>query len=387
MGQRNSQMLFTLLRSAICGTKLNSTEIEQFKNEQIPELIAISKKHDVAHLVILALKSNALIPKDNASVDERLLLRAAYRYEQLNHVYKNLCSAFEDAHIPYIPLKGSILRKYYPEPWLRTSCDIDILVHKENLNQAISYLIQNHQYVEKERTTHDVSLFSPQGIPVELHFDLVEEGRANNAINVLKSVWDNVSLHDSCAYMYDMTDEFFYFYHIAHMAKHFENGGCGIRSFIDLWILDHIDGINRIKRDDLLKECGLFQFAEVSRKLSNIWFGGEAMDDLSMQMQTFILHGGVYGSSDNRVALQQKKKGGRVGYFLSRIFISHTKLKRYYPILEKYPCLMPIMQVRRWFMLLKPDVAKMARREILFNGNIDKVKADEMNVFLENIGL
>ena len=29
-----------------------------------------------------------------------------------------------------------------------------------------------------------------------------------------------------------MLDELFYFYHIAHMVKHFENGGCGIRPVV-----------------------------------------------------------------------------------------------------------------------------------------------------------
>lgn len=29
-----------------------------------------------------------------------------------------------------------------------------------------------------------------------------------------------------------MKEEMFYFYHIAHLAKHFEVGGCGIRQII-----------------------------------------------------------------------------------------------------------------------------------------------------------
>lgn len=97
--------------------------------------------------------------------------------------------------------------------------------------------------------------------------------------------------------------------------------------------------------------------------------------------------GGVYGSTDNRVALQQKKKGGRIGYVLSRIFIPYAKLKRYYPVLEKHRWLMPLMQIRRWFMLLNPDVAKMAKREMAINGNLAKTKTDEMNSFLDDIGL
>jgi hypothetical protein len=222
---------------------------------------------------------------------------------------------------------------------------------------------------------------------VELHFDLVEEYIAQNANEVLNRVWDNVTLYDKSLYRYEMSDSYFYFYHIAHMAKHFEIGGCGIRTFLDLWILDHMENVDQAARDRLLELGGLLQFAESSRKLSRVWFGGEEMDDLLSQMQDFILRGGIYGTAENRVALHQSNKGGRLGYILSRIFIPFAKLKRYYPILEKHPWLMPVMQVRRWFMLFDPDIAQMAQRELATNRSLEKEKAADMSLLLKNIGL
>ena len=386
MDQRTVQMLFVLLRSAICGTKLTAEELNNYSPELLGGMMKMSSKHDIDHLLALGLKKNGLISKENKAI-EKSIFKAFYRYERIRYDYENLCAALEKAKIPFLPLKGSVLRSYYPEAWMRTSCDIDILVHREDLEKAISYLTENHNYVEKEHATHDVSLFSQNGIHVELHFDLVEEGRANDAIDVLGSVWDNVTLRENSEFRYEMSDEFFYFYHIAHMAKHFENGGCGIRPFIDLWILDHMDGIDTSARDRLLAEGRLLKFAEESRKLSEVWLGGKEADELSLRMQAFLLHGGVYGSTDNRVALQQKKKGGRFGYILSRIFIPFAKLKRYYPILEKFPWLMPLFQIRRWFMLLNPQVAKMAKSEMTATGSIEKSKADEMEDFLDYLGL
>ena len=70
-----------------------------------------------------------------------------------------------------------------------------------------------------------------------------------------------IALCENSKFRYEMTDEFFYFYHIAHMAKHFENGGCGIRPFVDLVVLDRMDSENFSKRDELLKSGGLLQFA------------------------------------------------------------------------------------------------------------------------------
>ncbi len=386
MDQRTIQILFALLRSAICGTKITEEEKNNYSPDLLQDLLKISSVHDVVHLLVLGLKQNELITKENAEL-EKCILKAIWRYERIEYEYENLCAALENAHIPFLPLKGSVIRKYYPEAWMRTSCDIDILVHREDLEIAISYLVSHENYVEKERATHDVSLFTQNGIHVEIHFDLVEEGRAQNAIDILRSVWENVTLRENSEYWYEMTDAYFYFYHIAHMAKHFENGGCGIRPFIDLWILDHMKDIDLSARDVLLSQGRLLKFSNASRMLSEVWFGGKEPDELSLQMQEFLLHGGVYGSTDNRVALQQKKKGGRMGYVLSRIFIPYAKLKRYYPVLEKHRWLMPLMQIRRWFMLLNPNVAKMAKREIAMNRNLAKTKSDEMNVFLDNIGL
>ena len=386
MEQRTIQILFALLRSALYGTKLTETGAEQISQEQINELLSISKKHDIEHLLAFGLKQNNLIPKDDKETEKRIF-KAVYRYERLNFDYLRLCSALEEAQIPFIPLKGAVLRNFYPEAWMRTSCDLDVLVHREDLEKAVFYLVQNLKYIEKERTIHDVSLFSPNGNHIELHFDLLEEGRMNNANSVLAAVWKNVSLHKNCKYQYEMTDAFFYFYHIAHMAKHFENGGCGIRPFIDLQILDNIDGADQIKRDDLLSEGGLIKFANAARKLSNIWFGDGPYDELSLKMQGFILHGGVYGTTDNRVALRQQKKGSRFAYLLSRIFIPYSMLKSYYPILEKHRWLTPFMQIIRWFRILKPNVAKTAKQEIKISHGIEKSEADEMNIFLDKIGL
>ncbi len=387
MNQNTVKILFALLRSAICGNALLESEKELLSDDVILELYAISKKHDIAHLLAIGLEKNGLLEGVNKNIENEITM-AKYRYTQQNYEYKIVCEAFENAQIPFIPLKGSVLRRWYPEPWMRTSCDIDILVHREDLEKAITYLTDTLKYTETGRATHDVSLFSQSGIHIELHFDLVEEGRANNAIDVLNSVWENALLKSGNKYWYELAYDFFFFYHIAHMAKHFEVGGCGIRPFIDLWILDtQIEEIDKHKRESLLEKCGLLKFASVAQNLSKCWFDGLAFDELTLKLQSYILVGGVYGSAQNRVALQQTKKGGKLGYILSRMFIPYDKLKRYYPILEKHRWLMPFMQIRRWGMLLKPSVAKMAKAEVSANKSINKATADEMNGFLNELGL
>ena len=378
--------LFALLRTVICEAELAEEAKGAISPDELAELFQTSAKYDVDHLVALALKRNALAPLGSEAAD-KIVFRAVYRYRQLKYEYDRVCTALEEAQIQFIPLKGSVLRAYYPEPWMRTSCDIDVLVHTCDLEAAANCLVKKFKYEIGERGTHDIALLAPSGVHIELHFDLVEEGRANNAIEVLSTVWENTTAHEGCKYWLDMSDAFFYFYHIAHMAKHFETGGCGIRPFVDLWILDHQTDGDRAERDALLERGGLLAFANASRALSDMWIGGADADERSLKMQSFLLSGGAFGSSANRVALQQHKRGGKLGYIVSRIFVPTSKLKRYYPILEKHPWLMPVMQVRRWFMLMRPDVAKMAKSELAANRNIDSEKSAEMSRFLTDIGL
>ena len=386
MTQNTNELLFALLRSAVFGGELTDAERGAYSPEALPSLIKTAAANDVAHLLALGLQKNGLAADAGAGL-EKYIFKAVYRCERLKCEYEQLCQSLEAAQIPFLPLKGAVLRDYYPEAWMRTSCDIDVLVHREQLNAAVAHLTGKLGYTEKERASHDVSLFSPSGIHVELHFDLVEEGRANNAAALLDTVWQRASLRRDQSFWYEVSDEFFYFYHVAHMAKHFETGGCGIRPFIDLWILDHLDDAHDLRRAALLTSGGLIKFANACRELSRVWFGGAQPNELTEQMQEFLLHGGTYGSADNKVALQQKKSGGRLRYLLSRIFVPYEKLKRYYPILEKHRWLTPAMQVRRWFMLMRPEVAKMAKKEIETNKSLNREKAREMQAFLDNIGL
>ncbi len=379
-------VFFRLLRSAINSVPLTAEERAEYSSELFQSYINIAKKHDVTHLFILGLKNNGLLSEENVAY-EKILLKAALRYERQNYEYNKLCSALEEAKIPFIPLKGSVIRKFYPEPWMRTSCDIDVLVNKEDLSSAIEYLSEKLGYNETDRSAHDVTLITPQNVRIELHFDLIEEEYANGTNYALSHVWDSVSPVPSHTYMMEMSDPFFYFYHIAHMAKHFENGGCGIRPFLDLWILNSLSEFDETKRYKVLSDNGLDQFANVARSLSNVWFGNEAHSELTKKVQEYIISGGVYGSTQNKVAVNQKKHGGKLGYLFGRMFVPLSRLRRYYPILDKYPILMPIMQVRRWFMLANPKIASMAKNELKANRNLDKNITAELNKLMDDIGL
>ncbi len=385
--QEKSDMLFALLRSAISGKPLEEARRARFTPEQLPWLLSASQKHDLAHLVALGLQKNGLVNKTEESWQPfaQALRGAVFRAERVSRTLEGLCRLLEQEKLPFIPLKGAVIREKYPEPWMRTSSDIDVLVHPRDLERALACM-QAAGYTEETRGGHDVGLRGPGELRVELHFDLVEDYEANNAARVLRSVWEHAAPCRGWEYRYGMDPDFYYFYHIAHMAKHFAAGGCGIRTFLDIWVL-MCAGPEWTSAQALLEKAGLERFAGHCCQLARAWFGGSQPEEAAEKMARFILRGGVFGSSENRVAVQQQSHGGRTGYLLSRVFAPREKLCGYFPVLKRHPWLLPVMQVRRWLWLLRPGVARMARGELEANREINQEQAAHMHGFLREMGL
>lgn len=386
MEQGTIHILFALLRSAIRGTQLTESELKSYSSDMLQDLLKISSKHDVIHLLALGLKRNDLITKESIDI-QKYIFSAAYRHERLRYECDNLCEAFENAKIPFLPLKGSVICKYYPEEWMRTSCDLDILVREGDLEKAKTLLVDSFGYKYHGKGPHDISLFSPTNIHVELHYDLLEDGFVNTSSNILRNIWNVAVIRNGFHFWHEMPDDMFYFYHIAHMAKHFVNGGCGIRPFIDLWILDTMPESDTVKRSVLLEEGNLLKFCNVARKLSRVWFLGEKYDLISHQMEDYIMRGGVYGSNENRILVQQQKNGGHIKYALSKIFIPYDVIKFHYPILQKYRWLTPIMEIRRWCKLIFCGHLKRITKELNYNSKVSNSDSANTQKFLNAIGL
>ena len=386
MDTETSKVMFALLRSAVCGDLLSSEEISLYSPDILPKITLLAQKHDVIHLIVFALKKNGLFDEGNKNLESKILL-AVYRLEKLNYELTKLCAALEQAEIPFIPLKGSVLRQYYPEPWMRTSCDIDVLVHEEDLQRVVSYLSDNLGYRRESQNSHDISMFSQGGVHIEVHFDLVEDGKVNSATAVLKKIWNVAVKHDMCNCQYEIPDEMFYFYHIAHMAKHFESGGCGIRPFLDIWVLTHRVPHDRDKREMLLADGGLSAFAKHAEHLSDVWFGIGTHDDTTRRLEQFIVRGGVYGTQDNRISIQQVRLGGKQGYLRSRVWLSYEKMKRHYPSLDGKPALLPLYEVYRWGRLLFCGGVERSVNELRVSSGISEERSEAARLLLSELGL
>jgi hypothetical protein len=390
--------MFNCIKYEICGQN-EKIVLPEISARFLIDVYKLSKAHDVAHLVGDALSKCgvfanlpdtleenecATIAKIKAKFDEHVFT-AVYRYENINYELEQIKQTFNEAQISFIPLKGSVIRKFYPEPWLRTSCDIDILVKEKDADNAAEYLQTQLQYGVDRKGQHDVSMFTASNVHVELHFKLLDSDFKQ--VKDLLDVWsgDEISLLSDSEYQ--MSKELFLLYHIYHMAKHFVHGGCGLKPFIDLWIIKNKVGFDEKKAQKIMQESGLLAFFERSTDLVNVWFEDKEHSEITQEMENYILQGGVYGTLKQNLAMSQNKKGGKFRHLMSRIFLSYKDMEVYYPSLKKCPILFPFYQVRRWCRILFCGGRKAAMNEIKVNQNITTEEQERAKKLLEELNL
>lgn len=345
-----AQVVLGAIRSQICGQQFHIDG--ELSEELLKKVYAFSKQQDMVHIVATELfAQNVFGEQEEINAFKKQQLTAFYRYERIQREQQAVCRVLEECGVPYMPLKGAVMRQYYAEPWMRTSSDIDILVPKKDVKVAAEALVRVLNYENRGALEHDVQMFAPNGVHLELHFETIEDYHLEKANKVLENIWEE---HAICigGNHYAMSNEIFYFYHVAHMAKHFAQGGCGIRFFLDMWLLNHKMDFDAQKKKALLQAGDLLDFSEHAEHLSEVWFGSAEHTEVTERMERHVLGGGVFGSSDGARVVKSVRRGGKLGYAMYLVFRPLNELRRTYTILYKHKWLYPFCQIHRWFSLL-----------------------------------
>ena len=380
MNSEMVQALLTLVRASMFGTALTEEQRGSYTPERCQAVLKLADKHDLKHLVADAMLKEKLMtaPEDRLG---KAVGVAIYRYQRLEHGASQVAQILEGEKIPFLPLKGVVIRRKYPQPWMRTSCDLDVLVHEEDLERAVDALVTQGGFENQGRGYHDISLKAPNGAHVEVHFSLLEDGRFPEAEAIIGAVWEHAKPVKPGGMAYAMTDGMYLFHHILHMANHIREGGCGMRPFLDLWLLADTWKVG----EPLLEAGGLKTFAQGAEALAAVWFGGEAHTAQTEHLEDYILRGGVFGTAGNQAAMHQARAGGNA--LASRIFLSPEILRGHYPVLNRHRWLMPLCQVARWFRLLSPERMGRAVRMMKANEATTADQRDAAADLLHDLGL
>ena len=384
MDEHNTQQLLAQILAEACEPREDTPAEQDISPEILASVYRLAQVHDLAHVVSWYIHKHKLqVPAELETSLKTVEFRSVFRYEQLKHTLKEICEAFEAIHIPYIPLKGSVIRPFYPVEWMRTSCDIDILIHEEDLAKAISALQAKGYIWDGKKEFHDVSLFSPGKIHLELHFN-IREG-IESLDGVLKDAWVYAEPVEGSQYQFKK--EFFVFHMYAHMAYHFLAGGCGLRALMDIWIMEHRMDAHYRCAEALLKKAEIYSFAAEISNIANRHFSSKPLDHLDQQVLHYIYCGGVYGSKANHIAIYKSQGSSTLRYVIERIFLPYNSMTITYPILTKAPYLLPIYWVVRWCKVLFAGKPGRLAKEIACANNISSEYVAQTKAICKKLGL
>lgn len=381
-----TKILVALVRAVINAEPLDEKTISQITPEILEELYTLSNNHDVTHFVSDALYKNRLLSneEDVAGLFKSAQFSALIRYARLEQEQQRIYKIFSDENISFVPLKGAVVRKYYNEPYMRTSCDIDVLIHEEDLTRATELLKEKLNYSAEEKAYHDISLYSADGVHLELHFNILEH--IENIDALLTKVWDfTIPSENSCEYT--LTNEFLMFHLVAHAMYHFVNGGCGIKPFVDIYVLKEKINFDNDLLEKMCADCKILQFYRKCCDLIDVWFGQKEHDNVTLAMEKFVISGGTYGTLSNKLTVERTEVNGGTGYLLKRIFMKKSDLQINYPLLKKYPVLFPYYTVKRWFGLLGYKRQARIISELKTNSLVTEQKINDVSDMLRWLGL
>ena len=321
---------------------------------QMPEDIdwssfaAYAETQQFEHIIYPLLKD-----KDISGIDPQVWHHLHQRYGRV--VYRDsiqdmeleeICTALTENKIVHIPMKGSVVKYYYPLPDIRRSSDFDILIHDEDRHKATAVLKElGYAHKIKNQTMHDT--FFRENTEIELHFMLVTPEAIS--YRFLKNVWDYAFPDEGC--MYKMQPEFLYTHLLAHLHKHLMDGGGGIKLISDFWIMNRAVQLDHELLMEFTKKAGMTNLYECVNELAAKWFDDVPCENpYTLMIEKLLLNGGAYGDYETSMKMKFSKKGeseNRFQRLLGFAFPSAEYLKIRYPVLEKHPQLLPFMWVRR----------------------------------------
>lgn len=306
-------------------------------------VFSLAKHHSLISLLYSVLKDALKLDGEEKLIE---YLDKQYSIEYARNMtqsaeFKAITELFTREKLPFLPIKGFLMKALYPKPELRNMADMDIFVGEENAARARELLSGIGYSTESDPDAvyvHDVMIKRPF-VDVELHRIL--------EMNSDFGFKDCVARPDN-PYWYTMTTDDFLTFMISHTYKHYVNGGCGIRAVLDLYLYrkknpDHLESAGFIKK---LKSRKLYDFYLTFLSVVDKWFDGKEDITEVSEFEIYTITGGTYGTLSNVVDRNLEKKS-KLSYIFSRLFPRPKVIKMRYRWVRKCIILLPIGYIVR----------------------------------------
>lgn len=367
MKRASNNLILGLYTGSLLSSVLNGNEPKPLpEGTDLEELYEFQLSQSVANMAYLALKKlNIPADKLKSFADEykMTVLREA-RFELAGQqVFEEL----EKAEIPYIPLKGIIMKKLYPQESLRSFTDYDIYIADKG--EQVKSVMEALGFEVRKTAEYDVAYFKKPSLYFEMHSKLFEESYSFDGY--FENPFHKAVLQNGSNFCYLLKNEDFFIHLFCHLYKHFTFGGCGIRQFMDIYVLMKQESLdyNYIERE--LEALRLTGFYNTVKKVNRVIFDCEKPNKDILEICEYIFSNGTFGT-DKIIALNEfnnKSKNmlwWKAKYFASRWGLSYSSMKKRYKFLKRLPFLLPFCWIHKGFCVLffKRDVLKAQVKDI-----------------------
>lgn len=384
--QLSNNFIYGIYTCRLLSSVLNGTEpLAMPERMTLEGLYAYQKEQDVTNMAYVALQK---LGYDNSQLKEfqddyKLNVLREARFELAG---QQIFEEFEKNGIPFLPLKGAILKYYYPNPALRTFTDIDIYIGNE-LEKAHPIML-NLGYRKKTEWKHnDVPYIKEPALNIELHQELFPDDYDFEGYFIDPFIHTELKEGYKNYYLYHNDD--FFIHVLCHLYKHFTSGGCGLRQYLDIYVMTQKMELNMDYIRSELRSFGMEGFLDTTLKLNRFFFDSEKPDDELIEIAEFVFNNSTFGNSDNRLVLDYNKGHGEkrtlwgnILYFMDRWQLRYSQMKPRYKVLKYLPFLLPFCWIHRLFaaLLFRRDTIKSSFDDV---GKMNSDFSDYVNHIME----
>lgn len=293
-------------------------------------------------------KKQSLLGVLSPALDELQVPLAVYARWQLNvekivesnvriaECTKELKAFFEGAGLNYCVLKGQGTARFYPDPCIRQSGDIDVWVDAP-MDKILASLRSSGIGIGEVIYHHcDAKFFKDVDVEVHFHPSFMFDAILNKRLQKWLKEYVSFGVEDE-KLGYPVPDVKFATLHCTvHIFRHLFHEGIGLRQLLDLYYL--LKNIGKEDRDEVfsvMKKLSLGRFAAALMWVLGEVFGLEEQyylcpqnERLGRKLMGEILRAGNFGMYDER--LQSVRNSSTMKY-------SMTKMKRLLPLFSFCP--------------------------------------------------
>ena len=330
-------------------------------------------------------------------ISEKLDLMLAATVKQSvvwEYLYNEVSKALSDNEVTNIVVKGPVVKRYYPDPDLRSMGDLDLVVNIKDIPKAKN--VMEKMGFKLENGSNDEYKYCRNGLYVELHEDLTSRnyGTGVNYKKEMQNLFANTI--DQNNYSTELTEEYHLIYLMLHTAQHLTGMGCGVRQILDIAFFVKNGNADLSVVRQIADELKLTKFCETMFFVCKKWFGIDCTDYIPNlkwieKLEDYIISGGTFGFEDSFdratdwVARDGVYERNRLVFFWKRLFPDiEVMRKKVLWFADKPAVFLPFAYVFRWVRsgIKHPKEIILYMKKII----VDKKKVEENLDFMRELG-